>query len=77
MYVISFAIFSKLGLYERNVLEKQEVVEPKKASTVTFDDIPVIWVYKPDCWLHHYITLVDEDNNFDCGLHQQRSLTGE
>ena len=49
MYVISFAIFSKLRLYERNVLEKQEVVEPKKASTVTFDDIPVIWVYKPDC----------------------------
>ena len=49
MYVISFAIFSKLGLYERNVLEKQEVVKPKKASTVTFDDIPVIWVYKPDC----------------------------
>ena len=51
MYVISFAIFSKLGLYERirNVLEKQEVVEPKKASTVTFDDIPVIWVYRPDC----------------------------
>ena len=49
MYVISFAIFSKLDLHERNVLEKQEVIEPKKASTVTFDDIPIIWVYKPDC----------------------------
>ena len=46
MYVVKFDIFTRL-LHERNVIENQEKVEPKKPSIVSFDTIPVIWIYKP------------------------------
>ena len=47
MYVVKFDIFTRLILHERNVIENQEKVEPKKPSIVSFDTIPVIWIYKP------------------------------
>ena len=47
MYVGKFDIFIRLILYKRNVFENQEKVEPKKPSIVSFDIIPVIWIYKP------------------------------
>ena len=47
MYVVKFDIFTRLILHERNVFENQEKVEPKKPSIVSFDTIPVIWIYKP------------------------------
>ena len=47
MYVVKFDIFIRLILHERNVIENQEKVEPKKPSIVSFDTIPVIWIYKP------------------------------
>ena len=47
MYFVKFDIFTRFILHERNVLENLEKVEPKKPSIVTFDTIPVIWIYKP------------------------------
>ena len=64
MYFVKFDIFIWFILHERNVLENLEKVEPKKPSIVTFDTIPVIWIYKPhsefEAWLHHGNTLTDE-----------------
>ena len=47
MYVVNFNIFTRLILHERNVFENQEKVEPKKPSIVSFDTIPVNWIYNP------------------------------
>ena len=47
MYVVKFDIFTRFILHERNVFENQEKVKPKKPSIVSFDTIPVIWIYKP------------------------------
>ena len=47
MYFVKFDIFTRFILHERNVQENLEKVEPKKPSIVTFDTIPVIWIYKP------------------------------
>ena len=47
MYVVKFNIFTRLILHERNVFENQENIEPKKPSIVSFDTIPVIWIFNP------------------------------
>ena len=47
MYVVKFDIFTRLILHEGNVFENQKKDEPKKLSIVSFDTIPVIWIYKP------------------------------
>ena len=47
MYVVKFDIFTRLILHEKNIFENQEKVASKKPSIVSFDTIPVIWVYNP------------------------------
>ena len=47
MHVVKFDIFTRLILHERNAIENQEKVEPKKPSIVSCDTIPVIWINKP------------------------------